>query len=107
KYDAREWRRAMAPDVASTVRDLMIQVVQRGTGTRVALPDVQVAAKTGTAQTDRDTQHAWMIAFAPAEAPRVAVAVIVEDQRNSEDATGGAVAAPVARAVIQAALANP
>jgi peptidoglycan glycosyltransferase len=97
----------MASDVAATLRDLMIQVVQRGTATRVALPDVQVAAKTGTAQTDRDTQHAWMIAFAPAEQPRIAVAVIVEDQRNSEDTTGGAVAAPIARAVIQAALANP
>lgn len=106
-YQPKEWRRAMASDVAATLRDLMIQVVRRGTATRVALPDVQVAAKTGTAQTDRDTQHAWMIAFAPAEQPRIAVAVIVEDQRNSEDTTGGAVAAPVARAVIQAALANP
>jgi peptidoglycan glycosyltransferase len=48
-----------------------------------------------------------MIAFAPADQPRVAVAVIVEDQRNSEDTTGGAVAAPIARAVIQAALASP
>jgi peptidoglycan glycosyltransferase len=107
RYQTTEWQRAMASDVAATLRDLMIQVVQRGTATRVALPNVQVAAKTGTAQTDRDTQHAWMIAFAPAEQPRVAVAVIVEDQRNSEDTTGGAVAAPVARAVIQAALANP
>jgi len=107
RYDPKEWRRAMASDVAATLRDLMVEVVRRGTATRAALPDVQVAAKTGTAQTDRNTQHAWMIAFAPADQPRVAVAVIVEDQRNSEDATGGAVAAPIARAVIQAALANP
>jgi penicillin-binding protein A len=107
KAEPKEWMRAVSPEVAATLRDLMVQVVRRGTGTRAALPDVQVAAKTGTAQTDRDTNHAWIITFAPAEAPRVAVAVIVEDQRNSEDATGGAIAAPIARAVLQAALATP
>jgi peptidoglycan glycosyltransferase len=107
RYSAREWRQAVAPDVAATLRDLMIGVVDHGTATRVAIPGTQVAAKTGTAQTDRNTQHAWMIAFAPADQPRVAVAVIVEDQRNSEDTTGGAVAAPIAKAVIQAALASP
>ena len=94
----------MPSDVAGTIRDLMVGVVEHGTATKAAIPGMQVAAKTGTAQTGRGTSHAWMIAFAPAQSPRAAVAVIVEDQPNSEDATGGQVAAPVARAVLQAAL---
>src|SRR4029077_6822323 len=107
RYKPKQWRRAISPDVASTMRDMMIGVVTHGTATRVALPGVQVAAKTGTAQTGNNTSHTWMVAFAPADAPRVAVAVIVENQPNVSEATGGVVAAPIARAVLQAALPNP
>jgi peptidoglycan glycosyltransferase len=73
-----------------------------------------VAAKTGTAQTTATAAaagsdqvlraHAWTIAFAPAEAPTVAVAVIVENQPEVREATGGRIAAPVAGRVIRAAL---
>jgi penicillin-binding protein A len=101
------WKKPITPEVASTMTDLMVGVVQHGTATRVALPDVQVAAKTGTAQTGNDTSHTWMVAFAPAEAPTVVVAVIVENQPNVSEATGGVVAAPIARAVLQAALGTP
>jgi peptidoglycan glycosyltransferase len=107
RYKPKQWRRAISPDVASTMRDMMIGVVTHGTATRVALPGVQVAAKTGTAQTGNNTSHTWMVAFAPADAPRVAVAVIVENQPNVSEATGGVVAAPIARAVLQAALGTP
>ncbi|MDQ6928582.1 MAG: penicillin-binding protein 2 [Actinomycetota bacterium] len=107
-YDAHAWKDAVRPDVAQTTRDMMIGVVQSGTGTRAQLPDVQVAGKTGTAQTGRDTSHVWFIGFAPAEAPRVAVAVMLEDQPNVSEATGGVVAAPIAAQVLQAGLvANP
>ncbi|MDQ1436487.1 MAG: penicillin-binding protein [Acidimicrobiaceae bacterium] len=100
------WQRAMSPQNAAALRDMMIGVVNGGTATRVAIPGVQVAAKTGTAQTVGDNSHAWMIAFAPAEAPRIAVAVIVESQPGlGDNVTGGRVAAPIARAMIQAALA--
>jgi peptidoglycan glycosyltransferase len=89
------------------MRDLMVGVVTSGTATRVAIPGVSVAAKTGTAQTGNNTSHTWMVAFAPADAPRVAVAVIIENQPNVLESTGGVVAAPVAKAVLQAALGNP
>jgi peptidoglycan glycosyltransferase len=98
------WLTAVRPEIADQVRDLMIEVVNNGTATRAQIPGIQVAAKTGTAQTGRDTAHAWLVAFAPAEAPRVAVAVIVEDQPGVGEATGGRVAAPIAQAVMRAVL---
>ena len=98
------WKKPITQDVASTMTDLMVGVVQHGTATRVALPNVQVAAKTGTAQTGNNTSHTWMVAFAPAQAPTVVVAVIVKNQPNVSEATGGVVAAPIAQAVLQAAL---
>jgi peptidoglycan glycosyltransferase len=99
------WLTATSGDTAGKVRDLMIGVVQGGTATGAAVPNVQVAAKTGTAQTIGNHAHAWMIAFAPAEAPKIAVAVIVESQDGlGDNATGGRVAAPIVKAMIQAAL---
>ena len=84
----------------------MVRVVQSGTGRSAQISGVEVAGKTGTAQTSDDAApHAWFTAFAPAEAPRVAVAVIVENGGSlGNEATGGAVAAPIARAVIEAVL---
>jgi peptidoglycan glycosyltransferase len=100
------WMRAMSAQSASTLRDMMVAVVQAGTATKAAIPGIQVAAKTGTAQTVGDNAHAWLIAFAPADAPRVAVAVIVESQPGlGDNVTGGKVAAPIAQKVLQAALA--
>ncbi|MDP9070719.1 MAG: penicillin-binding protein 2 [Actinomycetota bacterium] len=102
------WTRAMSPDSAAALGEMMVGVVNGGTATRAAVPGAQVAAKTGTAQTTGDNSHAWIIAFAPAEAPRVAVAVIVESQPGLGDTvTGGRVAAPIAQAVLRAALASP
>ncbi len=68
---------------------MMIAVVQRGTGTAAALPDVQVAGKTGTATNPAGRSHAWFVAFAPADAPRVALAIVVENAGYG----GGVVAA--------------
>jgi len=104
KYEPKPWTTAVSPEVAHTVRDMMIGVVEGGTGTLAQIPGVTVAGKTGTAQTGRDTSHTWFIAFAPAEDPKIAVAVILEDQPNVNEATGGTLAAPVAKTVIQAAL---
>jgi len=103
-YQPKPWTTAVPADVAHQVRDMMVGVVQGGTGTAAQIPGVTVAGKTGTAQTGRDTTHAWFISFAPAENPTVAVAVIIEDQPTENEATGGALAAPVAKTVIQAAL---
>ena len=65
-----------------------------------------VAGKTGTAQHgEGEDPHAWFVSFAPAEAPRIAVAVIVLDGGSlGSEATGGQVAAPIARAVLEAGL---
>ena len=107
RYQPDEWRRAVTPDVAQAVREMMVGVVEAGSGTRAQLPGVRVAGKTGTAQTGLDRSHVWFIAFAPADDPQVAVAVVLENQPNSNEVTGGALAAPIARAVLQSALAGP
>ncbi|HEX6595452.1 MAG TPA: penicillin-binding transpeptidase domain-containing protein, partial [Acidimicrobiales bacterium] len=70
------------------------------------LPGIQVAGKTGTAQTGLDTNHVWFISFAPANDPQIAVAVMLENLPVASEATGGGLAAPIARAVIQSALAG-
>jgi peptidoglycan glycosyltransferase len=91
----------ISADTAHQVRDFMVQVVKRGTGTAARLPDVTVAGKTGTATNPHGRSHAWFVAFAPAEAPRVAVAVVVENVGY-----GGTYAAPIARDVLRVALAR-
>ena len=73
-----------------------------------AIPGVEIASKTGTAEHGADPRntppHAWYIAFAPARNPRVAVAVLVENGGDRLSATGGALAAPIGRATMAAAL---
>ncbi|HZP29317.1 MAG TPA: penicillin-binding transpeptidase domain-containing protein [Acidimicrobiia bacterium] len=103
---AKQWRTAMTPATAQALTAMMEQVVQRGTGTRARVPGITVAGKTGTAQTTPGAPpHAWFIGFAPAEAPRYAVAVLVEHGGNlAHEATGGAVAGPIAAAMLKAAL---
>ncbi len=105
RYEPKPWMTAAPPAVAQATRDMMVNVVDRGSGTRAQIPGVSVAGKTGTAQTGLDKSHVWFIAFAPADAPRVAVAVMLEDQPSSNEFTGGALAAPIAQAVMRAALA--
>jgi peptidoglycan glycosyltransferase len=99
------------PTTADTMRTFMLGVVQHGTGTAAQIPGVQVAGKTGTAETQPgQNPHAWFIAFAPADHPRYAVAVLVEHggfTGQNAEATGGRVAAPVAKQLLQAALALP
>jgi peptidoglycan glycosyltransferase len=80
---------------------MMVAVVRRGTGRAAALDGVQVAGKTGTATIATGRSHAWFVAFAPADAPRIAVAIVVENAGY-----GGFVAAPIARRVIATALAH-
>jgi peptidoglycan glycosyltransferase len=99
-------RRAVSAAVAQQLTAMMERVVTSGTGTLARIPGVRVAGKTGTAQHGTgEAPHAWFVGFAPAEAPRVAVAVLVEDGGNlGSEATGGRVAAPIAKAVMQAVL---
>jgi peptidoglycan glycosyltransferase len=106
-YGPSPWITATSPQTAASMTQLMISVVQSGTGTAAALPNMQVAGKTGTAQTGKNTIHAWFVSFAPASAPKVVVAVLVENQPEGGEATGGVIAAPIAKAMLQAALQGP
>jgi penicillin-binding protein A len=102
-------RRPVSPQVAAKLTELMVGA-ENVTQQKGAIPGVQIASKTGTAEHGTDPRHtpphAWYIAFAPAKAPKVAVAVLVEGTADggSPSATGGALAAPIGRAVIEAAL---
>jgi penicillin-binding protein A len=96
-----EWKTAMRPQTAAEITSMMSRVVESGTGTSAQIPGVAVAGKTGTAETGREGQNdTWFIAFAPADDPKVAVAVALSNQ----DGTGGATAAPIAKAIIEALL---
>jgi len=98
----------MTESDAAELRDMMVNVVENGTGYRAKIPGVQVAGKTGTAQTaEGQPPHAWFTAFAPADNPQVAVAVVVEYGGSlGDDATGSRVAAPIAKAIMEAVLAS-
>lgn len=91
---------------ASTLNQMMVKVVEDGTGTGAQLNGISVAGKTGTAETTANAApHAWFTGFAPANDPKVAVAVIVEHGGDAgSEATGGKVAAPIAAAVLKAVI---
>ena len=93
--------RAVAAQHASEINQMMQAVVTGGTGTAAQIPGIAVAGKTGTAETgENHVNTTWFIAFAPADNPRIAVAVVVERQH----ATGGEVAAPIAKQIMEAVL---
>jgi peptidoglycan glycosyltransferase len=89
----------MKPSTAAAVTDMMVGVVQSGTGTKAAIPGIQVAGKTGTAETEfgAKVNDVWFIGFAPADNPRVAVAVTVKGVVGF----GGDLAAPIARDLME------
>ena len=104
--DPAELSQAVSPDVAAQLQRMMVEVVEDGSGERAAIDGVSVAGKTGTAQHGEGRKaHAWFISFAPAEDPRIAVAVIAEDGGVAgNEAGGGRVAAPIAKAMMEARL---
>ncbi|HUX47232.1 MAG TPA: penicillin-binding transpeptidase domain-containing protein, partial [Desulfosporosinus sp.] len=94
------WLTALSKEEADKITSAMVTAVTDGTASPGAIPNVQVAAKTGSAEPGGNVKtHGWYIAFAPAEAPRIAIAVIVEN-----GGTGGGAAAPIARQIMQEAL---
>jgi len=98
-----KYRRAMTTRTSEELTAMMVGAVQNGTGTAAQIPGIQVAGKTGTAETGVDGRYtAWFVAFAPADNPQVAVAVVLENQSGF----GGQVSAPIARAIMQAILAG-
>lgn len=109
--DPRIFQTALTPANAVQMQEMMVAVVESGTaGVLQGITDgagnpVRVGAKTGTAQTGRDGDEpiSWMVAMAPASNPRIAVAVVVE-AGGQDELSGGALAGPIARAVLEAAL---
>jgi penicillin-binding protein A len=101
RFTSDRWKRAMSAGTAAELTAMMTRVVESGTGTAAQIPGVAIAGKTGTAETGRANENdTWFIAFAPADRPRVAVAVALSNQ----DGTGGSTAAPIARDIIAALL---
>jgi cell division protein FtsI/penicillin-binding protein 2 len=99
-YQPRPWTRATSPSTAAVINKLMTEVVQSGTAANIFPPSEDVAAKTGTAQigVGNTATTDWMIAFAPASAPKVAIAVMVPNQALS--AYGATVAGPIVRTML-------
>lgn len=87
---------AISTECAEYVAQQMINVVKSGTGTRAQIKGVTVAGKTGTAENEKEKDHSWFVGYAPAEDPKIAVAVILENDGRS----GGDTAAPIAGSVM-------
>jgi peptidoglycan glycosyltransferase len=103
------WRRAISPATAAALTDLMEKAVSAGTGFQAQIEGTTVAGKTGTAEIPGGSPDVWFVGFGPTQgdpdSPRIVVAVVVEDGGAAgEDGTGGAVAAPIAKAVMEAFL---
>jgi peptidoglycan glycosyltransferase len=102
-FNPKPWLTATSPSTADQVKAFMVSVVQHGTGTAVQLPGLQVAAKTGTAEVTANATNAWMIAFAPADNPVIAVAVVLPALPGvGNEVTGGVKAAPIVRGLLSA-----
>ena len=97
-----KYKRAIKPSTADAIKQMMQAVVTGGTGTAAQIPGVKVAGKTGTAETGGagTPNTTWFVAFAPADHPTVAVAVVLQNQRGS----GGTTAAPIAKSIMEALL---
>ena len=106
KTKPKVWKHAMKPSTAATLNTMMQAVITGGTATGVQIPGITWAGKTGTAETcdHCNVYDAWFIFFAPADHPVVAGAVVIE---HSVGGFGGAVAAPIAKQLVQAILPTP
>ncbi|RNL60791.1 penicillin-binding protein 2 [Nocardioides marmoriginsengisoli] len=99
---------AITPSAASKLAEMMVAVVDNGTGRTAQIPGIKVAGKTGTAQSlPSRPPYAWFVSFAPSVNARVAVAVLIQDANVDRDAiSGSGLAAPIAKSVMEAVL-NP
>ncbi len=99
---------AMSPANAAELLSMMVSVVDQGTGSNAKIPGVVVGGKTGTAQTSPGKPpHAWFVGVAPADVPgqaQVAVAVVLQNGGGAAEVSGNKLAAPIAKAVMEAVL---
>ncbi|WP_019874469.1 peptidoglycan D,D-transpeptidase FtsI family protein [Sporichthya polymorpha] len=107
RTDPEELGRAVRPQVAADLASMMVSVVENGTGGNARISGVRVGGKTGTAQVGNGRNpHAWFVAFAPADNPKIAIAVVLENGGSERqiEVGGNLLAAPIARAVMEAIL---
>ena len=105
RFEPSVYSTPMSTRTANEVSRMMVSSVQQGVGSAAQIPGVSVAGKTGTAETGiGEGRSFWFTGFAPANAPEVAVAVVVEG--DSADGTGNSVAGPIARAVLEKVVAQ-
>jgi penicillin-binding protein A len=106
KTEPSEFSRATSASTASELTKALVAVVDQGTGSPAAIPGVEVAGKTGTAENCKDCKnYAWFVSFAPANDPEVAVAVMIQGSDiPADDIAGGALGGPIAKAVMEAVL---
>ena len=107
KTEPQELSEAMSSSAARDLTTMLVSVVDRGTARPAAIPGVQVAGKTGTAQAGREDigNYAWFVSFAPADDPKVAVAVMIQNAHvPNDDVSGSGLAGPIARAVMEAVI---
>jgi penicillin-binding protein A len=105
---------ATSSSTATQVTKMMVATVQSGTASPAAIPGIQVAGKTGTAQSglknpdgSEVAPYAWFVGFAPAPTPKVAVCVMIQHvDRPTSEIAGGQLGGPIAKAVMEAVL-NP
>ncbi len=95
---------AMDADIAEEITEMMKGVINSGTGSAAAIDGVQVAGKTGTAETGSDYDDSWFVGFAPADNPSVVVAVIIEEGVNAGADDSSGMASPRAKEVLETAL---
>jgi penicillin-binding protein A len=103
----QRFSRAMSIRHARMLGAMMANVVSSGTGSNARIAGVSVGGKTGTAETSTGSPaHAWFVGIAPAQNARIAVAVVLQNGGGAREISGNGLAAPIARAVIQAILAK-
>ena len=106
RTDPQSISKAMSSTTAEELTKMLVATVETGTATPAQIPGVEVAGKTGTAQSTADRPpYAWFVSFAPADDPQVAVAVLVESSDTSRDEIGGGrLGGPIAKAVMEAVI---
>jgi peptidoglycan glycosyltransferase len=101
KLDPARQSRVMSEETASDLNDMMQSVVQEGTGTAAAVSGIDVAGKTGTAEVTGGANQAWFIGFAPANDPKIAIAVTVERTTGFGGPTAGPIFKSVAETILR------
>lgn len=100
-----EYGRALESNIAAQMVTMMTANVQDGAASNARIDGVQVAGKTGTAENDARPYTLWFTGFAPADDPKVAVAVVVENGGGQgQNGSGNEIAAPIAKKVMEAVL---